>query len=112
MLLAALNLDERSDRRLVDGDDHVLSRELFPVFLVAEPHVQTELTEDGEEHVAIGHDRLELLAQLHHTWLHGTLEGQETLAAFAPYAKYRSSLRSEEHTSELQSLRHLVCRLL
>src|SRR5437899_6497973 len=24
----------------------------------------------------------------------------------------RSSLRSEEHTSELQSLRHLVCRLL
>src|ERR1039458_2783668 len=25
---------------------------------------------------------------------------------------YVSSLRSEEHTSELQSLRHLVCRLL
>src|SRR5947199_6596227 len=24
----------------------------------------------------------------------------------------RSALRSEEHTSELQSLRHLVCRLL
>src|SRR5262245_62340723 len=24
----------------------------------------------------------------------------------------RSSVRSEEHTSELQSLRHLVCRLL
>src|ERR1039458_2681844 len=24
----------------------------------------------------------------------------------------RASLRSEEHTSELQSLRHLVCRLL
>src|SRR5947199_2885803 len=27
-------------------------------------------------------------------------------------ARYRSPLRSEEHTSELQSLRHLVCRLL
>src|SRR5205814_8622765 len=25
---------------------------------------------------------------------------------------YRPNLRSEEHTSELQSLRHLVCRLL
>src|SRR5262245_65030250 len=30
------------------------------------------------------------------------------LAQFA----YRPALRSEEHTSELQSLRHLVCRLL
>src|ERR1035438_9497076 len=28
------------------------------------------------------------------------------------YAKHNSSYRSEEHTSELQSLRHLVCRLL
>src|SRR5882724_5377180 len=27
-------------------------------------------------------------------------------------AGYRSLMRSEEHTSELQSLRHLVCRLL
>src|SRR5258705_1834070 len=26
--------------------------------------------------------------------------------------KWRARLRSEEHTSELQSLRHLVCRLL
>src|ERR1035438_6444975 len=27
-------------------------------------------------------------------------------------ANRRSAIRSEEHTSELQSLRHLVCRLL
>src|SRR5262245_63303983 len=27
-------------------------------------------------------------------------------------ACFRQALRSEEHTSELQSLRHLVCRLL
>src|SRR5258705_5665867 len=26
--------------------------------------------------------------------------------------RWRASFRSEEHTSELQSLRHLVCRLL
>src|ERR1039458_1072176 len=32
------------------------------------------------------------------------IEGRAVTAAFVP--------RSEEHTSELQSLRHLVCRLL
>src|SRR5262245_65053407 len=38
--------------------------------------------------------------------------GDGTLA-FLPLADGRSSIvRSEEHTSELQSLRHLVCRLL
>src|SRR5437899_5089506 len=31
---------------------------------------------------------------------------------FCGGASVDSSLRSEEHTSELQSLRHLVCRLL
>src|SRR5262245_65247650 len=30
----------------------------------------------------------------------------------ASYCNARARLRSEEHTSELQSLRHLVCRLL
>jgi len=30
----------------------------------------------------------------------------------AQYAQAREDMRSEEHTSELQSLRHLVCRLL
>ena len=29
-----------------------------------------------------------------------------------PQASYEKAVRSEEHTSELQSLRHLVCRLL
>src|SRR5258705_10157394 len=29
-----------------------------------------------------------------------------------PILKERNEMRSEEHTSELQSLRHLVCRLL
>jgi len=33
---------------------------------------------------------------------------------FAPQSSFfaQASARSEEHTSELQSLRHLVCRLL
>src|SRR5262245_63400612 len=33
-------------------------------------------------------------------------------AQVAPVAQRELALRSEEHTSELQSLRHLVCRLL
>src|SRR5947199_2775399 len=33
-------------------------------------------------------------------------------AAYAIYAAVAVMWRSEEHTSELQSLRHLVCRLL
>src|SRR5258705_4956824 len=34
------------------------------------------------------------------------------MAAAAFLSPERSAVRSEEHTSELQSLRHLVCRLL
>src|SRR5258705_6104627 len=33
-------------------------------------------------------------------------------ASDTPILTYRRESRSEEHTSELQSLRHLVCRLL
>src|SRR5205814_4584318 len=37
----------------------------------------------------------------------------ETAFVAAPRGEWRSRIaRSEEHTSELQSLRHLVCRLL
>src|SRR5947199_2085365 len=38
--------------------------------------------------------------------------GPETLNAAATPKRGRDTYRSEEHTSELQSLRHLVCRLL
>src|SRR5258705_1720208 len=37
---------------------------------------------------------------------------QITAIRFADYAANGTAARSEEHTSELQSLRHLVCRLL
>src|SRR5262245_62526890 len=37
---------------------------------------------------------------------------QDVFPACAPCADAENILRSEEHTSELQSLRHLVCRLL
>src|SRR5262245_64855391 len=37
---------------------------------------------------------------------------QKAEPAGKPGATWRNASRSEEHTSELQSLRHLVCRLL
>src|SRR5437899_7903289 len=37
---------------------------------------------------------------------------QDYIAFLANNATMRAATRSEEHTSELQSLRHLVCRLL
>src|SRR5256884_1238764 len=37
---------------------------------------------------------------------------EETLSGFAPAQVYSFTPRSEEHTSELQSRLHLVCRLL
>src|SRR5258705_5906594 len=44
---------------------------------------------------------------------HGDVEvGQPVVVHVAPHDALHELIRSEEHTSELQSLRHLVCRLL
>ena len=64
-LLAAFDLDEDADRRLVDRDDDVLVRELLAVLLVAEPDVEPELLEHAQQHLAVADDGLELLAHLH-----------------------------------------------
>src|ERR1035438_10830169 len=42
----------------------------------------------------------------------GDAPGRAQMKPPLPSASMRRSSRSEEHTSELQSLRHLVCRLL
>src|ERR1035441_10788851 len=41
-----------------------------------------------------------------------TDNGSKHAAVSDPIRAFRNEYRSEEHTSELQSLRHLVCRLL
>src|ERR1035438_5682281 len=61
--------------------------------------------------------QLFLPQQLHHRVLPGHLAARVAgdLAGFdaaTPHLLPPSDVRSEEHTSELQSLRHLVCRLL
>src|SRR5262245_64290835 len=45
------------------------------------------------------------------TWRKSAGVGIAILGVFAALALGLSAARSEEHTSELQSLRHLVCRL-
>src|SRR5437899_9668412 len=42
----------------------------------------------------------------------GNCPARRTLKLAAGWARSMDTVRSEEHTSELQSLRHLVCRLL
>src|ERR1035441_4773614 len=56
------------------------------------------------------HDALPICAQRHAQRRHA--ESQHDQALHGPDPAHESQTRSEEHTSELQSLRHLVCRLL
>ena len=81
-LLAAFDLDVGADRRLVERDRHVFGGVLFPVLLVAEPHVQPELFEHALQHLAVADDGLVLVAHLHRAWLHRTLEREQALAGF------------------------------
>src|SRR5690606_39965705 len=57
------------------------------------------------------HDALPISVQAGTTAL-ATVAGEPGLARSCPAARPRSSGRSEEHTSELQSREKLVCRLL
>src|ERR1051325_3833846 len=88
---AALDLDERPDRRFVDCDDHVVERELFAVLLVAEPHVEPELFEHAQQHGAVADDGLELVAHFQDRRLNRTFEGEEALARLDTYAKHASA---------------------
>src|SRR5262245_62952327 len=51
-------------------------------------------------------------ADLDHSHRGRAEDRRDLILTRAPGGNYRRQFRSEEHTSELQSLRHLVCRLL
>src|SRR5262245_64912620 len=82
-------------RSLDDGDD---AGALPPLarYVAAHP-----------EHVTIRAHLAELLLKLKKPG-----EAREQLERYVADAQVQGEPRSEEHTSELQSLRHLVCRLL
>src|SRR5262245_64600278 len=67
-----------------------------------------ELLHDLEQ-LDLEHERR---ARLDLRWRPAVAVGQVRGADDAALATHLHELRSEEHTSELQSLRHLVCRLL
>ena len=54
---------------------------------MAKPDVESELLKDREQHVAVGDNRLTLLAQLHRAGLHRPLEGEQALSALIPHAE-------------------------
>ena len=81
--LAALDLDERADRRLVERDRGVLGGELLAELLIPEPHVQPQRLEHARQNVAVADDRLVFLASLHPARLHGPFERQQASAGFA-----------------------------
>src|SRR5438045_6220890 len=54
----------------------------------------------------------ELLLFFHHVAYTHRLSSGKTVIQHIYDSHYDGAERSEEHTSELQSLRHLVCRLL
>src|SRR5262245_33430204 len=91
--------------RLLEQNEHetVLDRlDALPASKVFSPRVHYLAAEAAE---ALGHTAdVELERSLFVLMLQGLLATGEGTPA--------SPFRSEEHTSELQSLRHLVCRLL
>src|SRR5205823_13349856 len=83
--------------------------------LVLDPVLALEVGRAGQDALAVEQDRVE---HLHHAG-RGRVEGRAGLeqvddlgAALARPLDDRVDARSEEHTSELQSLAYLVCRLL
>src|SRR3712207_7532750 len=46
------------------------------------------------------------------TWINGIVPDTDPRTGTTNVLRFRRSLRSEEHTSELQSRQYLVCRLL
>src|SRR5262245_64306128 len=71
-------------------------------------HAEKRLFEIGAGHLEIAHDHAALEQAAQHRL---GLVAQQTHAVVGELEALHRQ-RSEEHTSELQSLRHLVCRLL
>src|SRR5688572_31757056 len=87
-LLAAFDLDEYADRRLVDGDGDILVRELLAVLLVAEPDVKAELVEHPQQDLTVADEGLVFLPDRQGRRLDRSLEGDPALAVLDTDAQH------------------------
>src|SRR5437899_8217270 len=101
--------------RVLLADDHAIVIEGLRALLDGEPDIKVAAwTTDGTEVVRLveQHKPDVVVLDLELT----SIKGTEVIAALrersTPPRVLVLTARSEEHTSELQSLRHLVCRLL
>src|SRR5258705_11282564 len=93
----------------------VLSLQLFLVFAAAPSMVLAGLVEERkriEEALRKSEERFRLAAHAGRMYAYEWDGATDIVVRSEEHMNERRCRRSEEHTSELQSLRHLVCRLL
>src|SRR5258708_10382445 len=79
---------------------------------IAVPKSQRGLVRPCHARRAVGRSGVEKPARMLFSRFDSTATSTVTTSVLKPAAATRSTRRSEEHTSELQSPDHLVCRLL
>ena len=89
--LAALELEVGANRRFVNRDDDVFERELFAIFLVAEPYAQPEFLEHALQDRPVADHGFELPTDLHGGWLDGPFERELALARLGANAQHAAS---------------------
>src|SRR2546425_7435452 len=97
--------------RVLLADDHAIVLEGLRALLDGEAEIKVAAwTTDGTEVVKLSqqHKPDVVVLDLELT----SIKGTEVITALRELAAPPKVLRSEEHTSELQSLAYLVCRLL
>src|SRR5258705_2822653 len=88
-----------------------LDTEEGDAFLILGPSDMSYIQTTGDQKVGFILEYQETDAK-HHYRAKRNLTADEIVTALVAYSTGADEWRSEEHTSELQSLRHLVCRLL
>src|SRR5258705_9157622 len=90
----------------IDVHAHILSEETIRLLQSEAPKVAPKLTDIDEQF-----GTLDVAGNVYRHFPRGGWDLERRLADMSA-SKVDVQVRSEEHTSELQSLRHLVCRLL
>src|SRR5437899_1482671 len=107
------------DRTMPEEINRILTDAIADLLFVTEESGWQNLLREGIEPGKIhfvGNVMIDALQMFRPKWEHSSIFKRLALDPDRPYGVLTlhrpSNVRSEEHTSELQSLRHLVCRLL